>query len=1069
MPLVDFWNQNGSNNQAGERSEKNAPKMVTGADEFESGSQYMAKHLRYDDYLSKEHRITGHWWGKGCQYYGVEAGREVSQGAFNRLRDNKHAVTKEQVTVMNDRTREKPYRDKETGEWKTHRVSVRKPFFDCNIGATKTISIAAGPGKSQLAAECHNRGAEMVRIWVQQMTGRQAHNRRQHVELTYNAVMSVWQHHHNRSLEPHLHDHCIVDNMTRAANGNDYAVEFGEFMNNAGHGLLTAAYNDHCHAAMLECGMDVALDQYGAPQIRQLLPHKAVSQERTVQLEGCREQIEEFVGVKLSDRQAKDVTRASRGIDVEKFKRMWTESQPHLESLKRECLEARDAQTAGRKHRKLVETLIQTVRDASQKDLLPSSPREVEQKQLSSLTPEMLETLHATVATFKQGQRIDGSRDIVEDIEFAVKHLFERRSVVHQYDLYAEIYRHGSGKGIDMERMIAEVAARRDLVRSINGEVTTLEHLEHSVGIIKAIERGVGRGVAIPAREVSQELNESQRAAVMQLLQSLDRVTILSGLYGTGKTFSLKLLVSKNIEAGHQVIVCSPTIKSRNQLRQAAGELEGASANVFSSAITFQRFLADKKLQASLGQNDLIIVDEASLASSKQLYDFLRWGEQKGCRQMIVGDPTQIHSVDAGDGFRMITQIFEKQTARIEKIIRQKLEALNGHYLKAMQLFGRDKMQEGFWELHKAGAIKEIKGPERIEAYARSVLKSLDGTCPAVASNLTHRENDLVAESVRRKLQDQGKLADEWTLKVHRSLAWTVAEKREIKRLQPGMVLEMTQGEDLGRTWKVLRVEGGKAVAESRGEQRTFTRAQASAFDVCVERQIGVAIGDHLVANAGRRDRYGDISNGDRFVVASRDGFDNPVSVDGKVITGRNLSYGYSTTAIKVQSETEQKAIFGMDRHSIRQVSRQVVKVGSSRGWGDIEVFVENVADLARIEKRSGDRKDPLEIQLDASTIEKEMRPNVQALFSELQRIQGNRGDPEKVLEMVGELDLQAGINGHHIDRSDQGRRLEPLLEEELATVDLQAGARKNRSKQAMEATREAQQQPPEQDRGIER
>jgi hypothetical protein len=225
--------------------------------------------------------------------------------------------------------------------------------------------------------------------------------------------------------------------MTRAANGNDYAVEFGEFMNNAGHGLLTAAYNDHCHAAMLECGMDVALDQYGAPQIRQLLPHKAVSQERTVQLEGCREQIEEFVGVKLSDRQAKDVTRASRGIDVEKFKRMWTESQPHLESLKRECLEARDAQTAGRKHRKLVETLIQTVRDASQKDLLPSSPREVEQKQLSSLTPEMLETLHATVATFKQGQRIDGSRDIVEDIEFAVKHLFERRSVVHQYDLYA--------------------------------------------------------------------------------------------------------------------------------------------------------------------------------------------------------------------------------------------------------------------------------------------------------------------------------------------------------------------------------------------------------------------------------------------------------------------------------------------------------------------------------------------------------------------------------------------------------------------------------------------------------
>jgi hypothetical protein len=55
---------------------------------------------------------------------------------------------------------------------------------------------------------------------------------------------------------------------------------------------------------------------------------------------------------------------------------------------------------------------------------------------------------------------------------------------------------------------------------------------------------------------------------------------------------------------------------------------------------------------------------------------------------------------------------------------------------------------------------------------------------------------------------------------------------------------------------------------------------------------------------------------------------------------------------------------------------------------------VENLADLALIQKRSGDRKDSLEMKFDSESIQKELRPNVQALFGELQRIQNGKGDP---------------------------------------------------------------------------
>ena len=53
--------------------------------------------------------------------------------------------------------------------------------------------------------------------------------------------------------------------------------------------------------------------------------------------------------------------------------------------------------------------------------------------------------------------------------------------------------------------------------------------------------------------------------------------------------------------------------------------------------------------------------------------------------------------------------------------------------------------------------------------------------------------------------------------------------------------------------------------------------------------------------------------------------------------------------------------------------------------------------------------------------IQKEERRNVQELFGELQRIQGKRGNRDKVLEMVEETNLPAGFNDHHIDRSNQG------------------------------------------------
>src|ERR1700693_2950941 len=208
---------------------------------------------------------------------------------------------------------------------------------------------------------------------------------------------------------------------------------------------------------------------------------------------------------------------------------------------------------------------------------------------------------------------------------------------------------------------------------------------------------------------------------------------------------------------------------------------------------------------------------------------------------------------------------------------------------------GQAKWPCRVWYLCWNLTIKEIKGQDRIGYYADRVMESLNGTKPSVMCNVTHRENDAISEIVRAKRKEFGELTDERTLTVHRTLGWSLAEKKEIDKISLGMVLQVPRGADKGRAWKVLEVSSGKALTEDPlGERRVFEKRHARMFDVCKPFDIRVAIGE-----------------------------------EGKTLTIRNVSYGYTGTVRKVQGATQPKNIFGMDRQSIRAVSAEVATVAS--------------------------------------------------------------------------------------------------------------------------------------------
>jgi conjugative relaxase-like TrwC/TraI family protein len=946
--------------------------MVTGTDKFSAGSKYAERHLKYNDYLDKHRTIEGQWWGKGCQRYGVDAGSPVHDAEFESLRDNRHVQTGRKITFEKE---------------------GRKPFCDMNTGAPKTFSIGAVVGKSEALRECHRRAALKALEEMERLTGRQAHNRRDHVEVTGNACVGVWEHDTNRSLEAHLHTHQIFLNMTRAANGKDYAIEFREFLDR--HRYLTMVYNDELATQALNLGVELVQDQYGAPQIKALLDLKEKSEQRTKDIEALVEKVEEIAGTCLTNREAKKIALACRGLDVSAFEVRWEQIKPELAGLKSldpEKAEANRFQILDR----FTKEVWAAVNESGNAGLIKITAQEVEARQRATYTAEELNRIHDLAQSLAPVQRQDQSRQIREELTHCIDHLFERRSVVKDHELYAEVLLRAQGKRVDLGAMKAAVVNHPELV-CVRGEVTTVEHLRRELESILWVEEGRGRGVSLPADGLSEKLNPSQRAAIQSLLESRDQFTALSGAAGVGKTHSVCELIRKNLEAGYRVMCVAPSDEARNRLREEAEKLPAGSAGaaVLEQAASLQLFMANPRLRNGLGPNDLLIVDEASMASVKQGHEVQRWARRSGCRVLFMGDVDQNVSVEAGDHFRVLLKASPLHTAPLAEIIRQKPESLDGHYLQAVKRFKAGKTTEAFSELHQAGRIRELHGQDRVEAFAEAIVRSEEEGRPAIATCATHRENDAIGEAVRRRWHKQGKLTEERTLTVHRSLGWTQAQKREVNKIQPGQVLEIVKGPDKGRYWTVTGVERGKVMAvDAKGERRLFGRQHAGLFDVCEQRQINLAIGDRVLMRAGVRDKRGNFINGERLTVAGWDAAGNPVASDGRSITGRDLSYAYAATTHACEGATGLKVITGFDRHSVRSATQKIAYVACSRGREDIEVFVESVADLSRIQNRTGDRKAAVEMAFEPD--QNDRRAEVKRLFRHLQRVRAAKGTVER-------------------------------------------------------------------------
>ncbi len=191
-------------------------------------------------------------------------------------------------------------------------------------------------------------------------------------------------------------------------------------------------------------------------------------------------------------------------------------------------------------------------------------------------------------------------------------------------------------------------------------------------------------------------LAPAQRQAVQTALTQ--RVTVLTGGPGTGKTTSLQTIIRILEAAGRSYVLASPTGRAAKRLTEATGREAKTVHRLLEfkpgGGMTFQRN-EENPLDA-----DMVIVDEASMLELL-LTNHLLKAIPPGAHLLLVGDVDQLPSVGAGNVLRDIIASEAAAVVRLDTIFRQQEGSyiiVNAHRINQgqMPILDNQKAQDFF-------------------------------------------------------------------------------------------------------------------------------------------------------------------------------------------------------------------------------------------------------------------------------------------------------------------------------------------------------------------------------------
>ena len=773
------------------------------------------------------------------------------------------------------------------GETLTPRTKrERRVGYDFNFHVPKSVSILYGLTRDERILDAFRDSVEatMEDIEAEMQTRVRAGGRNED-RTTGNMVIGEFVHFTARPVEgvpdPHLHAHCFVFNTTWDDHESRWkAGQFAALKRDAP--FFEAVFHARVARRLEELGLPTQRTKQGW----------------------------ELAGVPQSA--------------IEKFSR-------------RTALIEEKAREAGITNPEAKGELGAKTRERKQKDLTLD---ELRGEWMSRMTADELAALEGVKARLGMEGLPEDGRAAREAALHAVGHCFERSAVVPERTLLAEAMKRAVGKA-SPESVAGSLAAEHLVVAEREGRrlATTRSVLEEETRMLAFARSGRGtcRPLGTPRYALKRDwLNADQRRAVRHVLDSNDRVILVRGAAGTGKTTMMKEAVEGIEAGGKRVFVFAPSADaSRGVLREVEG---------FADADTVARLLVDERLQARIA-GQVIWIDEAGLLGSRMMGRVFDLADRLGARVILSGDRRQHGSVERGAALRLLEEEAGLVPAEIREIQRQ-----HGDYREAVRALSEGRTEDGFRELDRLGWIREVGETDRYKALADDYVATVEEGKTALVVSPTHLEGEWITDEIRARLKQAGRLGEgERTFVALESANLTEAEKAEPLNYSPGDVLVYHQNAKGHR-------KGERVIV---GDE-PLPLDQAERFQVYRPSVLPIAPGDvlHITRNGTTADGRHRLNNGSLYAVRGFDAGGNIVLANGWTVAKDygHLAHGYVVTSHASQGKTVDRVFIGQSSDSLPAASREQFYVSVSRGRESAAIYTDDKEALLEAVSRSDER-----------------------------------------------------------------------------------------------------------------
>jgi conjugative relaxase-like TrwC/TraI family protein len=876
---------------------------------LKNAEEYFEEHLAVGDYYDEGQRIAGEWIGLGAQR--LDLSGNVRAEDFLRLCENQHPATGEKLTHRLNTTRI------QGGE----STANRRIFYDFTFSPPKSVSIAGFLGEDKRILEAH---ARAVRSALREFEAFAATRVRaggaQSDRLTSNFAAALFTHDTSRTLDPHLHTHCIVFNATFDAAENRWkALQNYELLR--ARKFAENAYYHELSRELRTFGYRVRNHARGDFEI------EGVSGELCERFSKRHTQIDEALAKLLADK-------------------------PEL---------------AGGNFQDLREQLATTERFRKQKTLSRDELRRLWKAQLNRTEQIALGQLASSPV---KEVKAETCVTVSEAIQWAEEHLFDRNSVVLECQLWQEALGRARGKSFSVAEL-KDFTQRRGYIRDAArpGEVTLREVLMREWEIVQTAKEGVGDCLPLVAnpRPANPQLDDEQRKALEALLRSTNGISVFRGGAGTGKSFVLRELVEQLRQFGRGVVVLAPQ-------RQQVVEMEKAG---FQSPTTVANFLIKRELADSA----VIVVDEAGQIGGRQMLELVRLIHERHGRLVLSGDTRQHGAVEASDALLAIERHAGVRPVELHKVRRQDPALGRDYeeskrirlYRKAVEAAAAAKLADSFERLDKMGAIVACGIGEQAEKLADEYLRLAEQNASVVVVSQTWSEVHRVNSRVRDELKGKGLLgAADSAVQALERIDLTNAQKRD-ERFYPAEAVivfnQKVRDAAPGAKGKLVGILKSSVIVEVGGKFVTVSNRLLNRLTVCQTRELSVANGDRLNLKANRKLVLGGrVTNGELVTVKSVRADGGVELTDGRVLdkSFREFLPGYAVTSYGSQGKTVDYVLFS-DSAVKPATNAQQWYVTISRGRRGIRIFTPDKQQLRENVTRSGHR--PLAMEFAAGFV----------------------------------------------------------------------------------------------------